>query len=115
MQDEKWEQLKEETERKFKVEKIGREDLLLETADGTIKQGEIEFMIFLSPLGRVKVARESRPVVLDKKFIYSHRGGDAARTEYELSDTEFTHKLKVYKWDADEDQWSEINAEAFSS
>ncbi|MDP4001310.1 MAG: hypothetical protein Q8P83_03655 [bacterium] len=115
MTDEKWEQLKEETERKFKVEKKGREDLLLETADGTIKQGEIEFMIFLSPLGRTKLARESKPVVLDKKFIYSHRGGDAARTEYELSDTEFTHKLKVYKWDDDEDQWSEIDAEAFSS
>ena len=123
MQDDKWEELKEETRRKFQVEEEGREDLLLETADGTVKQGEAEFLIFHSPLGRVKLARESRPMVLDKKFIYSHRAGDSARTEYQLSDTEFSHKLKVYKWDPDvpvgagddEDAWQEIDASVFSS
>jgi hypothetical protein len=113
MQDEKWEELKEETKRKFEVEKIGKEDLTMEVENELIKQGFAEFMIFNSPLGRIKLSRESRPKVLDKKFIYSHRAGDSARTEYEFSDTELTHKLKVYKSN-DDDEWQEIDAETFS-
>ena len=115
MQDEKWEQLKEEIKRKFEVEEEGKEDLTREVENELIKQGTVEFIVFMSPLGKIKLARESKPVVLDKKFIYSHRAGAAARTEYEFSDTELTHKLKVYKWSDDDDEWREIDAEAFSS
>jgi hypothetical protein len=115
MTDEKWEELKEETKRKFKVEEEDREDLIMEVENELVKQGFVEFIIFDSPLGRIKLARESRPVVLDKKFIYSHRAGAAARTEYEFSDTELSHKLKVYKWSDDNDKWQEIDAEAFSN
>jgi hypothetical protein len=114
MQDEKWEPLKEELKRKFKVEEEGFEDLIVETGDGPVIQGKIEFMIFDSPIGRVKLTRESRPVVLDKKFIYSHRAGQAGRTEYEFSSTEFSHKVKAYKWDDYNDQWKEMDATAFS-
>lgn len=115
MNDDKWEPLKEETKRKFKVLQEGSEDLLVETAEGLVKQGVSEFLIFESPVGRIKLARENRPVVLDKKFIYSHRAGQAARTEYKFSDSEFSHKLKVYKWDDDNDEWKEIDAAAFTS
>ncbi len=59
---------------------------------------------------RYKVVRENRPVVLDKKQHYSHRAGDTARTEYILSDTEFSHKIKVYKED-NYGEWEEISAE----
>ncbi|MBI4363239.1 MAG: hypothetical protein HY545_00115, partial [Candidatus Doudnabacteria bacterium] len=98
MENDKWEGLKEETKRKFKVLKEGAEDLLVETAEGLTKQGIVEFIIFESPMGRLKLVRENRPVVVDKKFIYSHRAGQAARTEYKFSDSEFSHKLRVYKW-----------------
>jgi hypothetical protein len=114
METDKWEGLKEETKRKFKVLEEGTEDLLIQTSEGLIKQGVAEFMVFESPLGKIKLVRENRPVVLDKKFIYSHRAGQAARTEYKFSDSEFSHKLKVYKWDDDEDDWKEIDAAAFA-
>jgi hypothetical protein len=112
MQNDKWEALKEELKRKFKVEEEGFEDLIVETADGEVKQGEVEFLVFESPIGKIKLTRESRPVVLDKKEFYSHQQGKAARVEYKFSDTEFSHKIKAYKWN-DFDDWKEIDAGSF--
>lgn len=117
MQDDKWEALKEELKRKFKVEEIGFEDLIMETGDGPVVQGKTEFLIFGTPLGKIKLARESKPVVLDKKEFYSHQQGKAARIEYKFSETEFSHKVKAYKYnddyDDEKDQWKEIDATAF--
>jgi hypothetical protein len=115
MQDEKWEALKEELNRKFKIEEEGFEDLVVETADGPIVQGKIEKLIFDSPIGKIKLTRESKPVVLDKKEFYSHQQGKAARVEYKFSDSEFSHKIKAYKWNDDNDEWKEIDAANFSN
>lgn len=114
MQDDKWEALKEELKRKFKVEDEHFEDLEVETADGIVKQGKAEVIIFPSPIGKVKLVRESRPVVLDKKEFYSHQQGKAARIEYVFSETEFFHKIKAYKWDDYNDDWKEIDADKFA-
>jgi len=114
MDNDKWEGLKEELKRKFKILEEKTEDLLGETAEGLVKQGIAEILIMESPIGKIKLVRENRPVVLDKKFIYSHRAGQAARTEYTFSDSEFSHKIKAYKWDDDEDDWKEIDAANFT-
>jgi hypothetical protein len=53
-------------------------------------------------------------MLLDKKFIYSHRAGQAARTEYNFSQSEFTHKLKAYIWNEEEESWKEIDASKFA-
>jgi hypothetical protein len=89
--------------------------LIVHTQEGEIKNGTADVLVVETPMGRMKLAFESRPVVLDKKFIYSHRGGTAARTEYEFSDKEFTHKLKAYKWDDLDEDWKEIDASSFAS
>ena len=54
-----------------------------------------------------KLVRENRPVVLEKKGLYSHRAGQSAQTQYKFSETEFSHKLKVYKEMGFED-WEEV-------
>ena len=115
MIDEKWEALKEELRRKFKVEEEHFEDLIVSTADGDVVQGKIEVLVFPTPMGKIKLTRESKPVVLDKKIIYSHQQGKSGRAEYKFSDTEFSHKIKAYKWDEDEDAWKEMDAPAFSN
>jgi|SRR3989338_9200452 len=115
METDKWEGLKEEIKRKFKILEEKTEDILGETAEGLVKQGIAEILVLETPMGKIKLARENRPVVLDKKFIYSHRAGQAARTEYKFSDSEFSHKLKVYKWDDDDEDWKEIDANTFAS
>ncbi len=115
MQDEKWEPLKEELKRKFKVESEHFEDLITQTADGPVVSGKAEVIVFESPIGKIKLVRESKPVVLDKKEFYSHQQGKAARTEYTFSETEFSHKLKAYKWDDYNDDWKEMDAGAFGN
>lgn len=115
MQDDKWEALKEELKRKFKVEDAHFEDLVVDTADGSMIQGKVEVIIFESPIGKIKLTRQSKPVVLDKKEIYSHQQGKSARTEYTFSETEFSHKIIAYKWDDYNDDWKEIDAGNFAN
>jgi len=110
----RWEQIKENIKTNFRVESESTESLTVPTQDGDVKSGTAEVLIVQTPMGRIKLAFESKPLVLDKKTIYSHRAGQAARTEYEFSETEKTHKLKAYKWDDDLDEWNEIDAEKFA-
>jgi hypothetical protein len=114
MDDNRWEDLILELNRKFKVEEERFEDLIMQTQDGPVKQGQAEVLIFETPMGKIKLVRESKPIVLDKKEHYSHQQGKTARIEYKFSDSEFSHKMKAYKWSDDEDDWVEMNAEAFS-
>lgn len=113
MQDDKWEPLKEELGRKFKVQDNRFEDLYTETSHGQVVSGKVEIIEFETPLGLIKLERESRPVVLEKKEFYSHQQNKTARVEYKFSDKEFSHKIKAYKWDNYEDAWREMDAEAF--
>ncbi len=110
----KWEQLKEELKRKFKIEDEHVENLTVPTSEGEVVAGKAEVIIFETPMGKIKLAYESKPVVLGKKEIYSHQQGKSARTEYQFSETEFSHKLKAYKWDDDTEEWKEIDASSFA-
>ena len=114
MDTDKWEALKEELGRKFKISEQKTEDLTVHTQDGDVVSGKADVLILETPMGRVKLSYESKPVVLGKKEIYSHQQGKSARTEYTFSDTEFAHKLRAYKWDDDNDEWKEIDAGNFS-
>lgn len=113
MDNDKWEALKEELKRKFQVEEEGEEDLTMDTAEGTVVTGKVEFLVFETPMGKIKLTREAKPVVLDKKMFYSHQQGKSARTEYTFSETEFSYKIKAYKYDEDLDEWKEIDASNF--
>jgi hypothetical protein len=108
MINEKWQQLVEVAQKNFKNVKVSQEDLIVETADGQQKRGTQDILIFDHPAGgRYKLVRENHPVVLEKKEHFSHRAGDMARTEYKFSETEFSHKLRVYK-EVDFDEWEEV-------
>lgn len=112
MTDEKWEQLAEAARKNFKGVKLTREDLIMDTQDGPVKQGNQDVMVFDHPAGgRYKLVRENKPVVLEKKELYSHRVGQSAQTQYKFSETEFSHKLRVYK-EVDFDDWEEITLDS---
>jgi hypothetical protein len=110
----KWLQLKENLKGRFDMEEEGTEDLMMDTSDGPVKHGESDFLVMQTPIGRVKLAMHKKPLVLDKKFISSHREGQAARTEYKFSETELTYKLHAYKWNDIDEDWNEIDAESFA-
>ena len=115
---EKWEEIKTMVKKQFTLEDAGREDLLVETADGTVKQGEAEFIIFDAPSslggGRMKLELQKKPRLEEKKYHYSHRQGDSARVEYKFSEDETVLTLKAYKWDDAADEWKEIDAGSFA-
>lgn len=107
MQDEKWEELIETAKKHFQNVSLTVEDLIKDTPEGEQVEGAQEILEFKNAGGHFRVVRENRPVVLEKKQFFSHRMGDTARSEYKFSDTEFSHKLKVYK-EVDFDEWEEM-------
>lgn len=107
MVNEKWEELVEAAKKHFKNVTLTQEDLIMDTQDGPVKQGTQDVLIFENAAGKFKLARENKPVVLDKKELYSHRAGQSAQTQYKFSETEFSHKLRVYK-EIDYDEWEEV-------
>lgn len=103
MQDEKWQDI------------IGRvlddfEVLEHETQELEEGRGSVEYIVFNGPLGKMKLERISRPLILDKKVIGSKRIGSDTHVEYVFSDTEKTHAFNAYKWDDAQDDWVVMEA-----
>ena len=115
MSPEKWEEIKMMATKQFEVEDEGVEDLLVETADGPVKQGTAEFVIFKSPMGRTKLQFQTKAKLEGKEYHFSHRAGTSARVEYKFSEDEVVHTFKVYKYDDLDDEWSEIDGSQFDS
>ena len=104
---ERWQNLVNDIKDKFEVEE--HDNKHLDEMGGT----DIEFIIFNSPLGKVKLEHIVKPVVLDKKTIYSQRIGSETSVEYVYSEDEKTSRLVAYKWDEIGDKWDEISADSF--
>ena len=113
MSPDKWQQIKSVVKKQFALEDEGRVDLLVDTADCTVKQGEAEYLVFESPLGRTKLELQTKPRLEEKKYFYSKREGDTARVEYKFSDKDLVCTFKAYKWDEVEDEWREIDPSRF--
>ncbi len=75
---------------------------------------DIDFIIFKGPLGKMKLEFISKPVIIDKKVIYSNRIGSDAKVEYIYSSDEKSEKMKAYKWDEGQNGWIEVGLGSFS-
>jgi len=104
MTDEKWLDAKSKIREKFEIVEEGKEDL--NEMEG---RGFREFVIFNGPLGKMKIERTVKAIVLDKKTFGSKRMGSQATVEYIYSDTEKSSKFKAYKWS--DNNWIELTAE----
>ncbi len=73
---------------------------------------DIEAIIFDGPVGRIKLIRTTRPVIIDKKIIGAHRKGKSkAQYEYIYSDTEKVSRVSAFK--EVDGQWQDIEADNF--
>lgn len=79
-----------------------------ETVDLERGPGSVEYIIFNGPLGKMKLERTSRPLVLDKKGLGSRRIGSGTDVVYTYSETEKTHTFKAYKWESSQEDWVAI-------
>lgn len=106
MTDEKWDILRERLEAQYPELNRYREQLEGERA------GSQEVLEFVGPLGPMRVTRVSKPLVASVEHHYSHRQGDTAKDKYVYSDTEFTHKVHVYR--EVDGEWEEMSADHLS-
>ena len=104
MDDEKWQEVVGRILDDFDV-------LEHDTAELDPGPGKMEYIIFNGPLGKMKLERTSKPLVLDKKAIGSKRIGSQTGVEYIYSDTEKVHTMKAYKWDEGQQSWIEMEKE----
>jgi hypothetical protein len=101
MDDEKWQDIIGRIKDDFEVIENGTKDL----EQGP---GNVEYIIFNGPLGKMKLERTTRPLVLDKKGLGSRRIGSQSSVEYIYSDTEKTHSFKAFKWEESQNDWLEM-------
>lgn len=109
MNKERWQEIVGQIKDSFSIEEEGLEHL---EEEGGV---DVDFVVFKGPLGRMKLELVSKPVVLDKKTIYSRRIGSNAQVEYVYSENEKSCKLMAYKWDEGADDWIEMEAKNFGS
>jgi hypothetical protein len=112
MTQERWDNLTEMIEAKFGIDERHTEELDLgeDAAKKPIK-GEKEVIEFQGPMGKMKLERITKPLVLDKKTRYTRRIGSQTKVDYVYSETEKTHRLKVYRFINEE--WEEVKADTF--
>jgi len=105
---EKWDSIIDNIKTNFKVAESSN--------NHSEKEGgiDIEYIIFTGPLGLMKLEYITRPVIEDKKVLYSNRIGSESKVEYIYSKNEKSSKMKAYKWDEERDDWIEIEARNYS-
>jgi hypothetical protein len=113
MTDEKWLDLKYDLKEKFNIIEDKTEDLMVKAEEGEKKIGTLDILICQTPMGKIKLERANKPVILDKKVHY-HRKKEGSKIEYIYSDTEWTHRLEAYKWDEEDSNWQKIDTSSFS-
>lgn len=108
MQDEQWENLIDNLEIKFG--KLERKKQTTSSIDdvGNKTKNEEEWLEFETPMGEMKLSRVVRPMIIDKKFHYTHGSGGKGKVEYIVSDTEKSHKVTLYKRDDLNNDWQEV-------
>jgi hypothetical protein len=106
MTDEKWEALVGQIRRKFKISEESTGD------PDPRDHGVREVIVFEGPAGPMKLERLTRPLVLEKKPIYSHRSGSGVNYEYVYHPTDKTHRESLFRWE--NNGWTEMDLSAIS-
>ncbi|NCD00539.1 hypothetical protein EOL94_00350 [bacterium] len=105
---EKWKDILGRVKDGFEVEDEGRDHI--EDEGGV----DVEYIIFKSPQGRFRLEFVSKPVVLDKKTMFSKRIGSETKVEYVYSDEEKMNRMIAYKFLEDDEAWEEMDPKIFS-
>jgi hypothetical protein len=73
-------------------------------------QAVTETVVWTGPQGKMKLARTTRPLVVDKKTHFSNRIGGGTHVEYIYSKTESTSRVRLYRWNEATSDWVELDA-----
>ena len=107
MTDDKWEIVLDRIQSQFQVIKHGEE------AIADVPNGKLEFIIFDSPMGKLRLERATKPKVLDRKSFGGSKYGVATSVEYIYSVIEITHTFSAFK--EVDGEWEPFNAEGLTN
>lgn len=108
MTEEKWLNLLSMIEENFGQIERRKEELSEEEVSS-----QKETVEFKGPLGRMKLVRFVRPLLLERKTTYSRRAGSETKIDNVYSEEETVTSLKAYRFDEANDNWQEIDPNAF--
>ena len=108
MTDEKWENLTSQISEKFGIEEKKSVENNISDDVGNEFAGTKDIIIFDGMQGKMKLERINHPLIENKKMHYHKGTGGTAEVEYEVSETEQTHKVTAYIWDDSIDDWEEM-------
>lgn len=108
MTDDKWKDTLDHISSKFSILEEGAEPLL------EYPNGKREFVIFESPVGRIRLERITKPRTTGQRALTSRRVGGLTKVEatYDLND--FVHFIEASRWDAASGSWEPFDAGAFA-
>lgn len=110
MTHERWEDLQSTIKDRFDLLEEGREDFDPEEGGGFL-----EYVIFVSPLGEMKLELEVKPRVIDRHVIASRRAGSHRTEKFVYSENENVITLFVFRWNEAKDDWDEMDVEAINA
>jgi hypothetical protein len=108
MNDQRWEEVLKRLDRQFG-------GLEFDETEEEETQTVTESVVWLSPQGRMKLTRTTRPLVVDKKLHYSSRIGGSSHVEYVYSKTESSSRIRLFRWSDAMSDWEEIDAGALGA
>lgn len=110
MNSSKWENLIFLAEEKFGIDKKYKEEFeVAELSTGEKIMGQRQIVEFQGPLGRIRLEKNSRPKIIDKKVLHTKRIGGRVVVDFVYSEEEKVENLKIYRFK--NDQWVEIRPE----
>ena len=103
MNDQRWEEVLRRLDKLFG-------DLEFDEIEDEETQAVTETVVWTGPQGKMKLARTTRPLVVDKKTHFSNRVGGGTHVEYIYSKTESTSRVRLYRWKEAVSDWEEVDA-----
>lgn len=106
MNDQRWEEVLRRLDKLFG-------DLEFDEIEDAETQAVTESVAWTGPQGKMKLARTTRPLVVDKKMHFSNRAGGGTHVEYVYSKTESTSRVRLFRWNEGTTDWEEVDAGDF--
>ena len=103
MNDEKWNALLGQIKDSFEVVRH-------ETLKGELPNEITEELVFVNPVGTMKLSRHTKPRVIGEKTFYAGRGGTNVGIQKEYSDTETADVVQLFREAGDD--WEEMDLSA---
>lgn len=114
MSDEKWQEILDNIKEKLSILEHSKEEFEVKDDFGVKGKGEREVVVFEGPLGKMKLEREKRPLIAEKKIHYVKTKGSGAMIEYILSKDEIVSYVKCFQWDEKSNDWEKVKISGFS-